>query len=162
MAQTLVKTARVGTMPIMCCLALSCAGTPAQPTPLPLGQPFELRAGARTTVDDVAVTFLQVNSDSRCPMDALCVWAGEGVLSILVSPASSPSMTATQDIGGLKAGTCVGESNLAQCVLTTTPNASSASHAAYTVRLVQLAPYPRSAVSIRPEDYVATLVVSRH
>jgi len=153
--------ARVAALLIVVGVSFNCAGNPAQPTPLPLGELFELRAGAATRIGDLAVTFLKVNSDSRCPKDALCVWAGEGLVTILLSQAPLPPLSVTVLTGGMRAGTCVGESNRGECVLTTSPNGSTASHAAYTVRLVQLAPYPSSAASIRPEDYVATLVVSR-
>ena len=61
-----------------------CAGSPAQPSTLRLGEPFELRLGARATLDgDTVLTFADVPSDSRCPMDALCVWEGEAVVSVM-------------------------------------------------------------------------------
>lgn len=40
----------------------------------PLGQPFDLRPGASAAVEGgLKVTFERVPSDSRCPMDALCI-----------------------------------------------------------------------------------------
>jgi hypothetical protein len=131
--------------------AAGCDENPVAPSPL--GQPFDLRAGATATVGShLSVTFLRVNSDSRCPMDALCVWAGEAAITIVLA---EPPGTPTIGEGG-----CKGGSNRAECVLVTTPGGSTASHGTHTIRLVQLAPYPSSATPIRGEDYVATLTVS--
>jgi hypothetical protein len=45
--------------------------------------------------------------------------------------------------------------------LRTTPAFSEVSYLSYVIRLVALAPYPRSTQQIRPEEYVATLTVDR-
>ena len=121
-------------------LGYGCAAHPAQPS-RPLGQPFELRTGASATVgDDLTVTFDRVRSDSRCPLDALCVQAGEAVIALTLSQSSSAR---------------------AERELRTTPATSEASYQSFRVKLVALAPYPKSTEQIRPEDYVATLTVDR-
>lgn len=39
-----------------------------------------------TSLDGLRVTFLEVVSDSRCPMDVMCVWMGEAVVLLEVQP----------------------------------------------------------------------------
>jgi hypothetical protein len=120
-------------------LSLACTGNPTQPTDVPLGQSFELRAGASATLpDSLKVTFNSVQNDSRCPMDAICVWAGDAIVKVALSQS-----------GG----------NMAERDLHTNTSGTQAAYLAYTIKLVTLAPYPRSDRPIRPEDYVATLVV---
>ena len=118
-------------------LGLACAARPAQPS-VPLGSLFDLRYGTSATLQGLKLTFDGVKSDSRCPQDAVCVWAGEAVVTLTMSRS-----------GGARV----------QQELRTTPAMSEASYLAYRVKLVALAPYPRSAQQIRPEDYVATLTV---
>jgi hypothetical protein len=121
-------------------VAPGCAAHPSQPS-RPLGQPFELHAGTSVTVDDgLRVMFERVRSDSRCPLDALCIQAGE---AIVVLTLSQPAVAQ------------------AERELRTTPAFSEASYLAYAIKLVALAPYPRSTQQIRPEEYVATLMVDR-
>jgi hypothetical protein len=118
-------------------LGFACAAHPAQPS-VPLGSLFELRYGTSATLQGLKLTFDGVKSDSRCPQDAVCVWAGEAVVTLTMSRS-----------GGARV----------QQELRTTPVMSEASYLAYRVKLVALAPYPRSAQQIRSEDYVATLAV---
>jgi hypothetical protein len=126
---------------ILCAaLGCGCARSRTQPSPLPLGQSFELRAGASATLQSgLTVTFERVGSDSRCPMDALCVWVGDAIVMVSLSQAAGGQV---------------------QRELHTLPTGSEASYLAYSVTLVALAPYPRSDRRIRPEDYEATLIVA--
>jgi hypothetical protein len=66
------------------------------------------------------------------------VWAGEGVVAVSLS--QTPAMQVQRE-------------------LRTTPGASEATYAAHTIKLVALAPYPKSTQPIRPTEYVATLSV---
>jgi len=117
----------------------ACASSPTRPSGLPLGQPFEMRAGASATLDGgLAITFDGVRSDSRCPIDAFCVWAGDAVVAVSLS----------QPLG-----------NRVERELHTDPSGSETSYAAYSIKLVALAPFPRSDRQIGPKDYVATLTV---
>ena len=84
------------------------------------------------------MTFDGVRADSRCPMDALCVWAGDATVTVRLSQPA-----ATQ----------------AERALHTQAGGSEAQYLAYVIKLVTLAPYPRSDRQIRPDDYVATLAV---
>lgn len=120
-------------------VAAACASSPTRPSGLPLGQPFEMRAGTSATLDGgLAITFDGVRSDSRCPMDAMCVWAGDAVVAVSLS----------QPLG-----------NRVERELHTEPSGSETSYAAYAIKLVALAPFPQSDRQIGPKDYVATLTV---
>ena len=57
---------------------LACAEGPSTPADVPLGSEFTLAPGETALVGDdgLLVTFESVTEDSRCPMDAICVWAG--------------------------------------------------------------------------------------
>jgi hypothetical protein len=121
-------------------LGVGCAAHPAQPS-RPLGQPFDLRAGVSAVVaDDLRVTFNGVRSDSRCPMDAVCIQAGEAIVALTLSPSAAAAV---------------------ERELRTSPGLSEVSYLSYVVKLVALAPYPKSTQQIRPEDYVATLSIDR-
>jgi hypothetical protein len=121
-------------------VAFGCAAHPSQPS-RPLGQPFDLKAGTSAVLaDGLKLTFDRVRSDSRCPLDALCIQAGEAIVVLTLSQSG-----AAQEERELR----------------TTPALSEASYLSYAIKLVALAPYPRSTQQIRPEDYVATLTVDR-
>ena len=121
-------------------LMSACAAHPVQPS-RPLGQPFELHAGTSAILDDgLRVVFERVRSDSRCPLDALCIQAGEAIVVVTLSQPAAAQV---------------------EQELRTTPAFSEASYLAYVIKLVALAPYPRSTQQIRPEEYVATLTVDR-
>lgn len=120
-------------------LAAACGGTPTRPGDVPLGQPFELRAGASAVLPgDLTITFDRVQSDSRCPIDAVCVRAGEAIIVVLLK---------------------TGSSGRDERELRTDATGSEIVYRDYTIRLVTLAPYPRASTPTRPEDYVATFVV---
>lgn len=125
---------------ILCAgVVTGCGRTLTQPSQLPLGQSFELRAGRSATLQGgLTITFDRVISDSRCPMDALCVWAGDAVVAVSLSQAPEP---------------------VAQRELHVDPRQSTASYRDYSIKLVALAPYPRSDRQIEADQYVATLTV---
>src|SRR5262245_32733115 len=121
-------------------VAVGCAAHPSQPS-RPLGQPFDLKAGTSAALaDGLTLTFDRVRADSRCPLDAICIQAGEAIVVLTLSQSA-----ATQ----------------AEREVRTTPALSEVSYLSYVIKLVALAPYPRSTQQIRPEEYVATLTVDR-
>jgi hypothetical protein len=121
-------------------VAFGCAAHPSQPS-RPLGQPFDLKAGTSALLaDGLKLTFDRVRADSRCPLDVICIQAGEAIVVLTLS--QSGAAPAEQE-------------------LHTTPALSEASYLSYAIRLVALVPYPRSTQQVRPEDYVATLTVER-
>jgi hypothetical protein len=119
-------------------LVAGCA-SPTQPDRVPKNEPFDLRIGeSALTTDDVRIRFDTVRSDSRCPMDALCVRAGEAIIALTLSR--------------------VGEAAVGR-ELDTTPARSSTAFLNFQITLSQLQPYPRSDRQIRLEDYLATFIV---
>ncbi len=88
--------------------------------------------------DGLRVAFESVQSDSRYPMDAICLRAGDAIVAVRLSKSSEPQ---------------------AMRELHTQPTGSETSYLAYTIKRVALAPYPRSGSQIRPDDYVATFAV---
>jgi hypothetical protein len=133
--------ARILTIISIVCVGVSagCAGNLTRPTPLALGESFELHAGASAILQGgLTIAFNRVESDSRCPMDALCVWAGDATVTVSLSKAAESRV---------------------QRELHTDPRASETSYLAYSIKLVALAPHPQSSRPIRPQDYVATLTV---
>ena len=120
---------------------LACAGNPAAPAGLPLGKPFELRHGQSAVVQGgLKVTFERVVSDSRCPMDAICVWAGEAVLGLTLSRGGG-----TPELREVRADSAAPEIEFSS----------------YRIRAVSLAPYPRSDRKPAPEEFVATFTVTQ-
>ena len=124
---------------VLALLMSGCAAHPAQPSH-PLGQPFDLKAGTSAVLGDgLRLTFERVRADSRCPLDALCIQAGEAVVVLMLAQSAAQ----------------------VEQELRTTPGLSEASYLSYVIKLLALAPYPRSTQQIRPEEYVATLTVDR-
>jgi hypothetical protein len=70
---------------ILSVLMLSACSTDSSSTSTPtpdefsLGQEFSLSVGqmAAVTGENLAIKFIEVTSDSRCPRDVTCIWAGE-------------------------------------------------------------------------------------
>ena len=123
-------------------LAAACleVRTPIDPN-APLDTPFDLKVGATAVVPGgLTLRFESVSSDSRCPIDAICVWAGEAVV---VMSLSTPSRSRVQR------------------EWRTTPAGAEVAYAGYAIQLTGLRPYPSAGQPIPPGDYVATLKVIR-
>jgi hypothetical protein len=45
---------------------------------------FTLKPGQTASIQGIDVTFRQVVSDSRCPINALCIWAGDATIAFSV------------------------------------------------------------------------------
>jgi hypothetical protein len=129
----------VAVIAFVCLLAGGgCASRPSEPGQL--GEPFDLRAGAPAAVQGgLTILFDRVSSDSRCPIDANCVWAGDAVVVLKLSHRSG---------------------SRADADLHTDRRAPSATFMTYTIELVALAPSPHGNRPIEQSDYVATLTVS--
>ena len=101
-----------------------------------VGKPFTLKVGQSTTLPDGGwMRFNRLVSDSRCPIDAVCITAGDAVISLV-----------------FERGHLTNE-------LHTDPSRSQMSYGNYVIKLTDLHPYPRASNPAKPEDYVATLVV---
>jgi len=113
--------------------------SPTGPT-VPLNERFTLAPGERATIENAGllVEFRGVTGDSRCPADAICVWAGDAVVQVRASDSSS-----------------------ADYDLHTADLSRAALHRQLRIALVELQPYPFSNRTIGPGDYRATLTVTR-
>lgn len=121
--------------------AASCDQSDIQTDPFELGAPFLLAPGEQyNCLDcDVSTSFTKVISDSRCPSDAICVWAGmaEVELSVETEEESRVILLAT-----------VGENNRIMV-------------GGYLFSLGAVNPYPSLENPIAQSDYRITLTVTR-
>ncbi|MBK9337779.1 MAG: hypothetical protein IPM98_14970 [Lewinellaceae bacterium] len=112
-----------------------------------LDTPFLLEQGAAIPWDGnsaVQVRFGRVVSDSRCPIDAICVWAGRAEVELtFIQPGST--LTDTLVLGEL-----VG-----------TDKTDTATFGSYTVQLSKVLPDALSGVEISQEDYKVELRVKK-
>lgn len=104
-----------------------------------LGQPFQLKPQKSAFVSGgLILTFDSVLSDSRCPINATCVWAGEARVALTASTRSR---------------------GRAKVEMSTHGDASTLSFGGFIIRLTELQPYPFAGHPTPPGDYVVTLVV---
>ena len=127
-----------GALEALLVLSIACT-SPVQPTIVQAGTPFTVNAGRVVYLESgLVITFDVVTADSRCPIDAICVSAGDATVHLLLEQ------------GGTR-----GDRDLHTSLL----ESSTATFLAYSIRLLELQPYPRSSSPTRPADYVATLRV---
>lgn len=121
--------------------------------------------------DGVRVSFLYVHADSRCPIDAICVRAGDAVVLVALSDQSAlpgeRSLSVTLFVGGeivtnegVGLPVCSTTPGRADCYLSTAEGKTTATTRGHTIELKRLTPHPRAATPIPPGDYSATFVVS--
>ena len=105
-----------------------------------LNQDFELQPGSAAVISGAsfAVRFDGVSGDSRCPADAVCIQGGDAVVGISVID-DGQSRRLELHTGDMR----------------------PVSYDGYTIALVQLQPYPFSSRTIQPDEYRATLKVTR-
>jgi hypothetical protein len=84
------------------------------------------------------ITFEKVVSDNRCPVDVVCVVAGEARALFSLDEPAKPSRGFELD----------------------TARAPNATVNGYGVSLLAVSPAPRSTVRIEPRDYVVELTVT--
>jgi hypothetical protein len=119
-------------------LSAGCLESPTAPTAV-LGTPFELAVGRAASLPDGArIRFDRVDGDSRCPMNARCVWEGDATVAISIMRNGEPADPRE---------------------LHTAAGGSQISYSTYTIKITALAPDRRTDREIRAEDYIATLVV---
>ena len=103
-----------------------------------VGAPFALKLGEIASIPDSAkLRFDNVRADSRCPIDAICIRAGEAIIAVTLMRGSGNEEKEIQ----------------------TTPALSQFAYSKYVVKLTELQPYPRASQPPKPQDYVATFVV---
>ena len=105
-----------------------------------LNQEFELQPGRSLVIAGAwfGIRFDGVSGDSRCPADAICIQGGDALVGISVID-DGQSRRLELHTGDLQ----------------------PVSYDGYTIALVQLQPYPISSRTIQPDEYRATLKVTR-
>lgn len=111
-----------------------------------VGREFKVKAGRVVTLDGGAlrVRLARVASDSRCPADVNCVWAGNA--EVLV------------EVGGKG---WRGRRTLTLNTSAAPERPAEGRFGRYTLRLVGLAPQPRGSGKIAQGRYTAALLVSK-
>ena len=118
-------------------LLFGCADDPTGPE---AGEPFMLVPGERVTLEPMGtdVRFLRVAGDSRCPLRAQCVWAGDAAVVFEIAPRDGDAVEHT---------------------LHTNEGPKAVVLGSYELTLLKLNPYPDVPGDITPEDYRAMLVL---
>jgi hypothetical protein len=108
---------------------------------VPFDQPFTLAVGESARFGNVRLTvqFTGVSGDSRCPADVLCIQGGDAIVHLRVA-------TDVTEHYELHTGDAA---------------RGAVSHRSFRIALVELQPYPFSGRTTAPEEYRATLTVSR-
>lgn len=111
-----------------------------------VGHEFELKAGEAVAFDGgrLRVRFARVASDSRCPVDVECVWAGNAEVLLEV---------------GAKGRR--GAKTLRLNTNASPERPGEGRYGRYTLKLTGLTPQPGSNRKIAPGEYTATLLVSK-
>ena len=106
-----------------------------------LGRPIELKVGESVDVTGAGLrlTFRAVENESRCPADAVCVWAGDAEIALKIEQGTRAAVAS----------------------LHTTLQPQSVEFDGYDIALVSLAPYPYSGKAIEPGEYRATVRVTK-
>ena len=123
-------------------LLACCSTSPSAPRAVSLAERFTLAPGQTAEVEGTGlrVTFESVSADSRCPVDVTCVWEGDAVVIVSIAAGSARLQHQLHTSGRYPTEVDAGD---------------------YRVRLVEVAPVPRSTASPAPGDYRVTLLVSR-
>ena len=114
---------------------------PTGPT-VPINRQFTLAPGEAAAIEDTGlrVQFVGVTSDSRCPADAVCVWAGDAVAAVRLFD---------------------GDARREADLHTHDAAQASVTHGDVRIALVELQPYPFSSRPTQPSDYRVTLEARR-
>jgi len=125
---------------LMCLVSMTgCDESVTGPT-VSLNENFELPVGSSAAITGASfvLRFNRVTGDSRCPADVVCIQGGDAIVHI----------------------TAIDDDARADLELHT-GNMQPVKHGSYTITLVQLQPYPFSSRTIQPDEYRATLKVTR-
>ena len=123
-------------------LVVACNNSTLTGPTVGLDEQFQLKQNETATIQDagIKIHFASVPSDTRCPVEEICVSGqGDAIATIEVIPD-----------GGSKESHDFHTSNL-----------QPVTSGGYTIALVQLAPYPQTTDRIPQGDYRATLSVTK-
>ncbi|MBN1696001.1 MAG: hypothetical protein JW881_00685 [Spirochaetales bacterium] len=114
----------------------------SQPVYFELGQRFKLPVTetAIEKTENIQLVFERVLTDSRCPQDVVCIWAGEAVVSVNIT---------------------IGLRNYGSFKLSTLTDSNSVVVNNFRFTFLDLSPYPVSTSDISPLRYVGIFLVER-
>ena len=124
-------------------VVVGCGGNGVPVAPVgPVDQRVVLAPGQTLATDaGVSVQFVEVSGDSRCPADALCIQGGDAIVTIRVRESTDAGSTYALHPGDAAR--------------------AAATHRGVRIELVELQPYPFSSRPFTPDQYRATLRVTR-
>ena len=133
---------RITTLPLLLIVLLGFAQDPTIATKVDLGEEFKIMNGHEVVIKEekLRITFRSVPTDSRCPSDVVCGWAGNGEVVVEVARKNKKQVVAT---------------------LNTLLDPKEIVYKGLKIRLVALNPYPKVSEPIDPKDYEATMVVTK-
>lgn len=102
-------------------------------------QKLQLRAGQQKAAGNLTVKFVAVTEDSRCPSNVVCVWSGVAKVKVQLRR----------------------NGKTAEFELNTNQLDKPAVLDGYSVKLVSVAPYPKTSAPITRADYVANFAVAK-
>ncbi|MCR4274848.1 MAG: hypothetical protein NUW02_02245 [Candidatus Campbellbacteria bacterium] len=100
--------------------------------------PAEVALGVGKTGEGagLSLTLNKVVSDSRCPTDVQCIWAGAVTVDVTL------------------------QSGTEKTTVTMVENEQPVTFAGYRVSLLSVTPTPKSTISINPQEYVVTFYIA--
>ena len=127
---------------IACLIFFSCSDSLTNYNEVSLDKEFSLGVGESAIISQHGITikFKWVDDDSRCPMDVLCIWAGNAVVVLELKESNR---------------------NEQSIKLNTFLNPKSIEYSDLIIELKELTPYPKSSEKISADDYVAKLIVKK-
>jgi hypothetical protein len=107
-----------------------------------LGQEFDLKINQEAVIEGegLAVVFESVLEDSRCPEGVDCIWSGNAKIRIRSSEQKHKP---------------------ARIELNTDVGPKSSSYLDYEIKLVALKPRPKADKPVQPNEYKATLIITK-
>ena len=102
-------------------------------------QKVQIHKQKKFSRSNLTVKFVSLIEDSRCPVGATCVWAGNAKIKVEISK---------------------GGRNKQTFEINTNIGAQGATYNGYAIQLISLTPEPRENVRINKNGYVATFAVS--
>lgn len=134
-----IGAARGAAIAVLAVAMAACEAAGTAPTAA-LDTSITIAAGdsVRLAGTSLRLTFVGVEGDSRCPADAVCIQGGDALVRFRVD-----------------------DDGLVRTVELHTGRSDAVRLSGFTFRLEQLVPYPFSSRTIGPDEYRATIRVSR-
>jgi hypothetical protein len=105
-----------------------------------LGTNFEISSNQTISIQPQGIMIQLVNvTDSRCPSDVTCIWAGQASVDLAIQ---------------------VNGNNNLLTLVSTAGNSSPKSFGSYVIHLVNVDPYPTSTKHLQLSDYTITLKIT--